>query len=69
MALSKKHFEQTAANFKHTLDEANATYEGSALWAATNVLRNAASQMAASFAQENARFDRSRFMAACGFTN
>lgn len=69
MALSAKHFNQTATNIKAVVDEAYASYEAGsvALWAAMAVLKDVANQMASSFARENPRFDRQRFLAACGF--
>lgn len=62
-----KDFVQTAANIKHEVEEARATYEGAALWAALNTAERIARQMAAGYALGNPRFDREHFMAACGF--
>lgn len=62
-----KDFNQTAANIKHEVEEARATYEGAALWAALNTAERIARQMAAGYALNNPRFDRERFLKACGF--
>lgn len=67
MALSKKHFERIAYIIR-IAGETAAREESAVTHAA--ILRNnrdIANTYANDFAQENPRFDRGRFMAACGF--
>jgi hypothetical protein len=64
---SAKDFNQTAANIAAVVRNAKDSWEGLALDVALKTAREIASQMAAGYAQENGRFDRERFMAACGF--
>jgi hypothetical protein len=64
-----KDFNQTAANIRAEVEEVRASYEaGSAhLDTALRMAERIASQMATGYAQESSRFDRERFMTACGF--
>lgn len=64
---TRKDFEQTAANIAYIVAEARASWEGAALAAALATAEDIASQMAAGYGRDNPRFDRARFLAACGF--
>jgi hypothetical protein len=64
-----KDFNQTAANTRAEVEELRASYEPSsfALEVGLRVAKRIASQMASGYALQNSRFDRARFLAACGF--
>lgn len=64
---TRKDFEQTAANIAYVVEEAKASWEGPALVAALSTAMDFASQMAAGYGRDNPRFDRARFLKACGF--
>jgi hypothetical protein len=55
--MTKTHFEATASLIRGTYTET----EGEA-----DVVKNLAERMAAMFARENPRFDRDKFLTACG---
>ena len=59
MAMSRKDYNKVAEILATA--NINADHE-----AATNTLMNVASDLALYFKQDNARFDRSRFLTACG---
>lgn len=72
MALTKKHYEQIAADFKQQLDAIAAAKAEHYLVSdqdivAVRYLRQLAEKMALDFALDNPRFDRERFLKACGF--
>lgn len=72
MALSKKHYEQIAYSFKQQIDAIAAAKAEFYLVsdqdiAATRYLRQLAEKLALDFAIDNPRFDRERFLKACGF--
>lgn len=80
MALSKKHYEQFAQLFRNQIERINAdtiypfpqqqtndAATASAQKFAVDHLQNMAASMAAHFALDNPRFDRARFLRACGF--
>lgn len=62
-----KDFNQTAVSIKFEVEEARASYEGFALEVALKMAERIARQMAAGYALNNPRFDRARFLRACGF--
>lgn len=55
--MTKKHFEAIAQLFRETYTEGEVEKE---------TVRNLAERMAAMFARENPRFDRNKFLTACG---
>lgn len=57
--MTKKDFEAIAQLIRPTADPDNPVE--------VEVIRNLAERMAAMFARENPRFDRNKFMQACGF--
>lgn len=61
--MSRKHFVMVAARIKRTLDE---TANGVNPAAERSVLTFLAWGLAQDFAAENPRFDRARFLKACG---
>lgn len=56
--MTKTHFEAIAQLFRETLTMSEDDAE---------TVQNLAERMAAMFARENPRFDRARFLTACGF--
>jgi hypothetical protein len=64
-----KDFNQTAANIRAEVDELRASYEADslALKVGLKTAQRIASQMATGYARQNGRFDRERFLKACGF--
>jgi len=71
MALSKKHYEQFALRFRHQLAEiAGNTPSGLDLYEhkyAREQLAQLAGKLAIDFGYDNPRFDKLRFLEACGF--
>jgi len=71
MALSKKHYEQFAQRFAQVLDALPTLSDGKATPREIELQRSALCQMAMKlsidFALDNPRFDRHRFLVACGF--
>lgn len=73
MALSKKHYETFAARIQQQLngsflDYDVTTVEGRmALIGAQDALKGLAKSLATTFSYDNPRFDRERFLKACGF--
>jgi hypothetical protein len=72
MSMSKQHYTAIANHFFRQHDKAvkelnrkELTHQEYAL--ITNTLFAIASGMAADFSNDNARFDRTRFLSACGF--
>lgn len=59
--MTKKHFIAIAAGIYVELQNTRSTSEDRAI-------ENTARRLASIFAEENPRFDRSRFLAACGVT-
>jgi hypothetical protein len=69
MALSKKHFENTARRIRNAVNAINTEFDpvSVAAMSRVSILRNLACDLAFDFRQENPRFDEARFLAACGF--
>jgi hypothetical protein len=73
MALSKKHYETFAARICVQLGEAELDYDQTtiegraALRGAREQIKGLAQGLATTFAWDNPRFARARFLAACGF--
>ena len=61
--LTRKVFEQVAASVKKSVDKADRTYNDELRQFADDM----ACELADYFQRENPRFDRDRFMKACGF--
>lgn len=62
MAMSKKHYEAIASNFRHHVEHVVASFTNE-----KDLLRSLAESMAADFAHDNPQFDTKRFIKACGF--
>lgn len=63
MSFSRKHFETVASSISRTRMASTIGKKQTP----EQVLRLVATDLAATFAAENPRFDRERFMKACGF--
>jgi hypothetical protein len=67
--MTRKHFETVAAVIKSGVDTSAHYLTGNARKVALDAQWRIAADLGDAFQRENARFDFTRFMAACGFDN
>jgi uncharacterized membrane protein (DUF106 family) len=60
MAMSRRHYREAADNFAREYAEATSNQQ-------KNLIKRLANRQADMFARDNSRFDRQRFLDACGF--